>query len=261
MSSKPRRKVPLATALSILGVGLPLLAWIGIKAWFGISDRYLPSPLSVWRAAEEIQPSVFLHTLATAARILIGMVLGTVVALAIALTMCRYSAIRRLFLPTVQSLRAVPAVATVPFFLIWFGFSESGKIIMVLLAVALNLLVAADHIIDETPEKYSVALRGLGHSVGEFPVSVALPLIVQRLLPALRTAAATIFGVVVVSELLGAQLGLGYLIQTSYATYSIHVIFMATIILGLLNVMFDAALRWTWGRIYFWNTGDYTRRS
>ena len=261
MRSQGRGPAIARAAVSVLGSSLLLIVWVGVKSGLHISDRYLPSLTRVVEAAREIQPSIALHTLATASRIVMGMILGTVTAISLAITMCRFAIVRALLLPSVQALRAVPAVATVPFFLLWFGFSETGKVVMVLLGVALNILVAADQIIAGTPEKYRVALASLGYSVGQFPFSIVLPLMVDQLLPALRATAAVIFGVVIVSELLGSQLGLGYLIQTSYTTYSIHVIFLATIILGLLNIVFDSILQWTWSRICFWKSGEGARNT
>lgn len=239
---------------TVLGSMLLLLLWIVVKFGLGISDRYLPGPWRVIEAIGDIEPSILLHTAATSARLLFGITFGFMAAIFSALVMSRFTLVKRLLLPSVQALRSVPAVATVPFFLLWFGFSETGKILMVFLGVTLNVLVAAEQILAEIPERYTVALKSFGHDPRDFPISVTLPLLIQSLLPALRTSLSITFGVVIVSELLGSQLGLGYLIQTSRTTYSIHVIFLATLILGLLNVAFDRGLQWLWKFVVYWKT-------
>jgi sulfonate transport system permease protein len=247
--------------LAFLGVVLLFLVWLIAKFGCGISDRYLPSPARVVGAITEIQPSMILHTLATTARLVVGGVVGVVAGISMALAMSRFPTLERLLLPSVQALRSVPAVATVPFFLLWFGFAESGKFLMVLLGVGLNVLVAAEQIAVEIPEKYAIALRSFGHEPRNFPLSVTLPLILQSLLPTLRTSLSITFGVVIVSELLGSQLGLGYLIQTSRTTYSIHVIFLATAILGLLNVGFDRSIALIWKQLIYWKPTNSRRNS
>ena len=155
--------------------------------------------------------------------------------------------------PAVQSLRSVPAVATVPFFLLWFGFEDLGKFVLVVLSIGLNVLVAAHQILQEMPDRYWVALVSFGHSPRSFPLTVSLKLVLERILPTLRTSLSIAFGAVLVSELLGSQEGLGYLINTSASTYSIHTIFLATIFIGMINVLLDRFLVVSWKWIAYSN--------
>ena len=50
-------------------------------------------------------------------------------------------------------------------------------------------------------------------------------------------------GLVIVSEFLGAQTGLGYLINVSKVTFSTHVILLVILILGILSGVLDFLLR------------------
>jgi ABC-type nitrate/sulfonate/bicarbonate transport system permease component len=59
-------------------------------------------------------------------------------------------------------------------------------------------------------------------------------------------------GVVIVSELLGSQVGLGYLMQTARSTFSMHVIFLAMIMLGALNALVDVTVTRLWSRSVYW---------
>ena len=146
----------------------------------------------------------------------------------------------------------MPPVAAVPFILIWFGFAESGKVLLVVLAVGLNVAIAAYQVLDDADEKYLVAFHGFGLTGRELPISYLLPLAVESLLPTIRFSLSLAIGVVVVSELLGSQVGLGYLIQTSRTTYAMHTIFAAVFLLGLINLAFDIILRRAWSAVVFW---------
>ena len=59
-------------------------------------------------------------------------------------------------------------------------------------------------------------------------------------------------GAVTVSELLGSQVGLGYLIQTSRLTFWLDLLFLSMLLLGILSAAFDWLLRGLWGVIVFW---------
>lgn len=238
--------------LGFIGGLLLVIVWIAVKFGLGVSDRYLPSPVAVATAFRDVEPSILTHTLVTVLRLVVGGIAGVAVGIALALAMFCWPVLGRLLAPSVHALRSIPPIATVPFFLLWFGFEEIGKFLLILLGIGLNILVAAYQILEEMPPKYHVALSSFGHSPRSFPLMVALPLVAERILPAIRTSLSIAFGVVIVAELLGSQRGLGYLIQTSRSTYSIHVIFLATLILGLLNIVADWSVRLLWGQLVFW---------
>jgi ABC-type nitrate/sulfonate/bicarbonate transport system permease component len=256
---KPQNRL-LEVAISIIGALVPLLIWILIKVAFKVSDRYLPSPLAVVTAFRDIEPSIILHAGVTVIRLVVGGVAGVTVGIGGAILMYHRPTVGKLLTPTVQALRSVPPVATVPFFLLWFGFDETGKFILILLGIGLNVLVAAHQILVEMPDKHRVALLSFGYSPRSFPFIVSLPLILERILPSLRTSLSIAFGVVLVAELLGSQLGLGYVIQTSRTTYAIHVIFLVALVLGFLNVALDRILTLLWNHLVYWRR-DLRQRS
>src|SRR6266699_926399 len=107
----------------VLGVALPIALWLGTKSVFDISDRYLPGLTSVLNAITDIGWPLAAHTGASLMRALTGFVLGVAGGVVLTLVAFRFRLLP-LFMPTVNAFRAVPAVATVPFFLLWFGFSE-----------------------------------------------------------------------------------------------------------------------------------------
>jgi ABC-type nitrate/sulfonate/bicarbonate transport system permease component len=238
----------------VLGWSLPVIIWIFLCYVVGVPQRYLPRPDAVFGAVSDIQPPLYLHITATAARVVIGTIAGTIGGVALALCITTWDSTRRLIMPAALSLRAIPPIATVPFFLLWFGFSEWGKFLLVATGVGLNIVVAAIQILEQTDEKFLIALTSFNRSLRSNPFVVSLPLIMEGLLPTLRTSVAIIFGASLVSELLGSQLGLGYLIQTSRTTYSMHVVFLVTLILGVLATFLD------WGVVGVWNLFIFWRR-
>jgi ABC-type nitrate/sulfonate/bicarbonate transport system permease component len=236
----------------VFGWSLLIIVWLFLCYVVAIPERYLPRPGAVFGALWDIDPPLYVHIAATTARILIGTIAGTALGIALALFLSSFENVRRMLMPAILALRAVPLIATVPFFLLWFGFSEWGKFLLVAIGVGLNIVVASLQILEETNERYLVALASLKTSLRSHPVAISLPLIAQSILPTLRTSVAIIFGAVLVSELLGSQLGLGYLIQTSRTTYSMHVVFLVTAILGVLASLVDWTLIQIWKRCVFW---------
>jgi sulfonate transport system permease protein len=239
-------------ALTCIGYLIAPALWICLKQFGIVSDRYLPAPIAVLDALKEVEPSIWLHMAYTAFRLIAGFIAGAVSGITLGILINKSDTANRLLSPSLQSMRSIPAIATVPFFLLWFGFSEPGKIILVVTGIAFNVAIATHQVLREMPEKDRILFRSFGIDPTSFVFHYTLPRVFEALLPTLRFSLSTAVGVVIVSELLGAQIGLGYLIQTSRSTFSIHVIFLCMLLLGVLNSILDLALTKGWSRLLYW---------
>lgn len=238
--------------IGLLGLVLVPAIWILLKQFDLVSDRYLPSPQAVLRACFEVDPNIISHTGFTAMRLVSGFVSGVATGIMLGIAINRSSVLHKLLSPILNSMRAVPAIAIVPFFILWFGFSEWGKILLVVTGIAFNIAIATSQILSEMPEKHKILFKSFNIDPGSMLFDYTLPRLLETLLPTIRFSLSTAMAVVIVSELLGSQIGLGYLVQTARSTFSMHVIFLATIILGLLNALLDFALTKAWTRAVYW---------
>lgn len=243
---------PRHLARGLLGVLLLPLIWFALKHYVGVSDRYLPSISSVFRAALDIEPNVAVHFGLTASRFLLGFALGVSVGIGLGLCIFKYRWLCDLTMSTIQATRAIPAIAIVPFFLLWFGFSEWGRYLLVVAGTSFNIAVATHQILQECPEKYKIMFQSFQVTPERLVIPYALPLVVEQILPTLRFSLSVAIGLIIASELLGSQVGLGYLIQSARSTFSMHVIFLATLLLGVMNVAADWVLVFIWNRLVYW---------
>jgi ABC-type nitrate/sulfonate/bicarbonate transport system permease component len=234
---------------AIVGV----LVWLSIKYGFDVPDRYLPGVGAILRAVNDIGQDWVAHTFATVSRTVIGFVLGVGAGVTLALVLFRIKALAWV-MPTVHAVRAVPSVAIVPFFLLWFGFSETGRYLLVVLGLGLNVLVACADTLESPHEADVVLFRNLRAPMNTRVLRYWLPRVLEGLLPTLRFGIALALGVVIVSEMLGAQTGLGYLMQTSRATFSLNVILVCAMLLGVLATFLDYSLRFIWHQVVTWRT-------
>lgn len=238
--------------VGLLGFVLVPALWILLKQFELVSDRYLPAPEAVLRACFEVDPNVFCHMAFTAIRLVTGFVSGVVVGIMLGIAINRSAILFKLLSPILNSMRSVPAIAIVPFFILWFGFSEWGKILLVITGIAFNIAIATSQILSEMPEKHKILFKSFNIDPGSMLVDYTLPRLLETLLPTIRFSLSTAMAVVILSELLGSQVGLGYLVQTARSTFSMHVIFLATIMLGLLNALLDFVLTKAWTRAVYW---------
>lgn len=238
--------------LRAIGYVLVPILWVALKYGLKISDRYLPDPIRVLESATTVDPNIFVQSLFTISRFTVGFLAGTVIGVAVGLLLYRSELLIFLLMPAIQSSRSVPAVAIIPFFLLWFGFSEVGRYLLVLSGTALNIAVATLQIAQSSPEKYTVMFRGFKLHPSFFPLRYGVPYILENILPTLRFSLALAIGLIVASEMLGSQVGLGYLAQSARATFSMDLLFLTVISLGIISAVADELLVRGWRTALFW---------
>ncbi len=240
---KPDRLTPvLMFAGSLL---LPII-WLGTKYGFAISDRYLPSPDGVLAAALVLEPSVVEHFLASATRLVASFPTGLFAGIVVGCVLHASPRVRTFFEPMLVSLQVVPPIATAPFFILWFGFAEVGKFLIVFLATSVTMALVTLRTLAEMEERYRIFEISFPLPRPEAISKLYFPYAVQRVLPTVRYSLSIAVGLVLFSELLGAQLGLGYLIQTARSTFSMNTVFLAGLLSTILYVIAD------WAVIQFW---------
>ncbi len=236
----------------VTGYLLVPILWAALKYGLKISDRYLPDPIRVLASATTVDPNIFVQSLFTISRFTVGFLAGTVLGVAVGLLLYRSESLTSLLMPAIQSSRSIPAVAIIPFFLLWFGFSEVGRYLLVLSGTALNIAVATLQIAQSSPEKYTVMFRSFKQHPSFFPLRYGVPYVFENILPTLRFSLALAIGLIVASEMLGSQVGLGYLAQSARATFSMDLLFLTVISLGIISAVADELLIRGWRTTLFW---------
>lgn len=254
MSSKLSQKL-IAQKTRYLGFVVPavlLVVWYAVTKSGLIKTLYLPDPLSVLEAAYDTRDTILLHTMTTLLRLIAGYLIGVCVGIFFGLLMKFSHIVDRLFYKLVETWRPVPPVALVPFFILWFGFSSFGKILLVSLGVALIMVVNTYEAVNNVKPIFIKAAYSLGAKKIAVFRTVIMPAILPELKAGLRISLAIGFGLVIVSEFMGADYGLGYLINISKITFSTQTILLAILIIGLIAVLLDQLVQRITNRLTAW---------
>ena len=239
-ASAPRARIPdwLWLPASLL------LIWLAVTGLGLVSAQVLPSPQQVWADLAKLALSGKLagHVAVTLQRVVLGFALGAGAAtLAGALT--GYSPRWRAWLdPTLQAVKAVPSLAWVPLFILWFGIFEASKVALiatgVFFPVYLNLSMGVRNVDRRLVEV------GLVNNLK--PLALVWRILAPAAAPAyftgLRTGLAIGWMFVIAAELMGASKGLGFLMLDSEMTGRPSVILGALILFALLGKASDALL-------------------
>jgi sulfonate transport system permease protein len=196
--------------------------------------------------------SVLSHLLYTLSRLVAGLALGGGVGLLLALAVSWSRVSRSLVEWPLHFLRALPLLAMVPLFQLWFGATFLGQALFAAYGIGVIVFAGAVNAVRNVPQIHLDHARMLGASQSQVYCTVILPAI----LPAMRSVTLLClgagWGAVLGAEYLGAQTGLGFVIvYAQQFTYLDRMFFIALVFVlctaasyALVQRVFARALVW-----------------
>lgn len=237
-----------------LGVPVALLGWYA--AWAAARGSfYFPSLLEIgerfwdlWvyeRLVDDLLPSL--------RRLLIGYALSVVLGVGVGLLLGALRTVQQAVQPVTEFLRALPAVALIPFGILVFGLGDTMKIFIIVSGSVWPILLntidgvrGVDRGLLEMARAYNV---GRGARLREIVVPATLP----RVVAGMRTSMSIAIILMVVSEMVASRDGVGYFVLESQRRFAIGDMWAGILLLGLLgyvsNFLFVRAER----RVLHWH--------
>ncbi len=181
-----------------------------------------------------------------------GLLLAIVVGGALGIVMAWWRPVNVLISPLVEIFYPMPKSALIPVTVLWLGFSDASKILLIFLGCMLPVTLGAFNGARGSDRVLVWSARSMGASRLRVLRDVVLPSAMPELLNGIRTALALAFILLVSSELIVAQKGFGYLIGFLGANGSYEGMFAVVLTVALLGFIADRgyqllmqrALRW-----------------
>jgi ABC-type nitrate/sulfonate/bicarbonate transport system permease component len=182
---------------------------------------------------------IFAHTAASFARAGAGFAIAVVTGVLLGLVMARVRAVQRAVEPILLLIYPVPKPALIPLFMIWLGIGDVSKVTVIALACLLPVVVATYNGARSVDDMLLWSARARGTSPRDLLWRVILPAALPQIAAGVRTAIAIAIIVLVSSEFISAETGLGYLIF-SYGGVGADDAMLAVVIwLAVLGYLLD----------------------
>lgn len=221
-----------------------LLAW-QLSTALGLVPVYrLPPPASVVTAAIDLAASgeLWLNIAISVQRVVIGFALGAVVGLAVAAVVGLTRAGDVLLSPTLAAIRAIPSLALVPLLLLWMGIGEDSKVTLIAIGAFFPVFTTVSNALRHVDGHLVEMGRSFSLRGWNLFRTVQLPAVIPSLMSGLRLAMAQAWLFLVASELLGAAMGLGFLLTLSQQNGRVDRILLTIALLALLGALSNALL-------------------
>lgn len=252
LKGSPLQRVALL-ALSIL---MAVIVWHFATMLLDLPAFILPGPGLVWRRfLQSLQDGqIITHLLTTLLEVLLGLFLGGLTATILGYLLSKSSTLEKIISPYLVASQSIPIVAIAPLIVIWFGPGIFSKILICSLTVFFPILINTVVGLREVPQDLRDLMRTLQASRTQTFLKLEVPAALPIFLGGLRVGATLAVIGAVVGELVGADRGLGFLINVGRGQYDTALVFVSVITLILLAMSLYGLVLLLENRFLAWQT-------
>lgn len=232
------RHKPAVTVSVVVFVVLILFWELGARTGV-ISNLVLPAPSEAFNALLQLIETDMLwkHLGASLQRLILGWTFGTLLGVSVGLLIGLFSIVRAGLSPLVSALFAIPKIALLPLFIIWFGIGEGSKVATILFGTFFPTVIATYGGVDNVDRN----LIRMGQSFGLSWLSIVRKIIVPGALPAIlsgfRISASIGIILLVAAEMIGAEFGVGAYILLAGSLMATDQLIAGVSILSLMGLI------------------------
>jgi NitT/TauT family transport system permease protein len=240
--------------LSLLLLCLVLGIWQGSSIYLNIPTFILPSASAVaeglWRGMTN---GLYLyHGGVTVLEVLAGFALGGALGLALGVAVALNRRFAYFIYPYIIMFQSMPKVALAPLLVLWFGLGVTSKIVTAALVAFFPMMINTISGLNSADKDRIDLIRSLGGSERQVFTMLRFPSALPFIMAGLEIAMALSLIGTVVAEFLGAEAGLGMLMQSMNFIMDVAGSFSVLIILAIVGLLLNQGLLVIRRRLLFW---------
>lgn len=212
-----------------ISMGLALLIWHLIAQLGGFPAFILPSPALVWVRflSALLDGRLIYHITVTLSEVLAGLALGVIAATTLGYILAKSQTFERFLAPYIVASQSIPIVAIAPLLVIWFGPGLFSKVLICALIVFFPVLINTIVGLRSVPDELRDLMRSLQATGWQTFQFLEVPSALPVFLGGLRIGATLAVIGAVVGEFIGADRGLGFLINIGRGQFDTALVFVA----------------------------------
>lgn len=227
-----------------------LAAWQWGPGMLGMPEFILPSlERVVVEFGRMAADDLWMHSGITALEIVVGFALGALLGVVVGVALGLSPSAEAILSPYILALQIAPKVAFAPLFVMWLGYTVYPKILVAILIVFFPIMVnvlSAIRTVD--PDMINLVRTLNGRRLQIFRL-VEFPSAMPALFSGLRIGSTLAVIGVTVGELVGGNLGLGFLLVSSEGQGNTAAVFVTIIMLTLIGIVAYGAVVWAERRV------------
>jgi NitT/TauT family transport system permease protein len=221
-------------------LALLFIAWWVITATELVEPYLVASPGDTFAVIFEKSEYFWDNTLVTAWETIAGFVIAIAIGVLTAVIMVYSATLERTLYPLLLFAQVIPKIAVAPLFVVWLGTDLAPKIVVAVLMAFFPIVISmVTGLKSIDPEMLQLSAT-MGAGPAKTFYKIRLPASLPHLFSGLKIGATLAVTGAVVGEFVGANEGLGYVIQQANGNFDTPVLFAGLIIMSLLGVVLFA---------------------
>src|SRR6266702_4439899 len=238
----------ISTALACLSIGTLFLVWyLGTKYKFEFYIRFknVPTPYEVFQQLTQVGLSnkYLVNIAISVRRILLGFMIATIIGVPLGLAIGKYQLVRDVFMPVIEILRPIPAIAWVPMSIMLWPNNEAAIVFITFIGAFFPILLNSIHGVHSLDGVLLRAARCLGASEVRLFVNVILPGSLPHIFTGLAVGMGVAWVSLIAAEMISGQFGVGYFTWEAYSLVNYPSIVLGMITIGVLGLACSGIIR------------------
>lgn len=175
------------------------------------------------------------------------------VAIPIGIAMGWWRGVREQLQPVLEVLRPIPPLAWIPLSILWFGLGDLQNQFIIFLGMVFPILLNTVAGVDQVDRNLVRAARSLGASEMVLLRRVILKAALPQIIVGLRVGLGFGWMALVAAELVGANSGLGFLINDARSILRTDIVIVGMLTIGVTGLVIDLGLRRLAGMLLPWS--------
>ncbi len=214
----------------------------------------LPPPSAIARAFWELMQSgdLFVHLRDSLGREIVAFIWASS-AIPLAIVMGWSKTINDQVDPLIEVLRPVPPLAWIPLSILWFGIGDIQNQFIIFLGMFFPILLNTIAGVKNIEPNIIRAARCLGASEARILRRIVLRAAMPQIITGIRVGLGVGWMALVAAELVGANSGLGFLINDARTLLRTDVVIVGMITIGFVGLIIDRTIRVAGRRMMPWS--------
>jgi NitT/TauT family transport system permease protein len=247
-------------SLLLVSAIVALVLWLAIVALADLPAFILPSPQRVWERLLRALADGTLgrHSLVTLQEVFLGLLVGVGAASALGYALAKSRRLESMLAPYIVASQSIPIVAIAPLLVIWFGPGLLSKVLICALIVFFPVLINTIVGLHSVPQDLRDLMRSLRAGPWQTFRLLELPAALPVFFGGLRIGATLSVIGAVVGEFVGADRGLGFLINVGRGEYDTSLVFVAVFALIATALILYGLVALIESRLLWWQRANST---
>ena len=212
---------------------------------FYIRFKNVPTPYEVYEQLTQVGLSnKYLYNIAISVRrILMGFMIAIAIGVPLGLAIGKYRRVSDFFMPVVEIMRPIPAIAWVPMSIMLWPNNEASIVFITFIGAFFPILLNTIHGVHSLDGVLIRAGRCLGASEGRLLWNVILPGSLPHIFTGLAVGMGVAWVSLIAAEMISGQFGVGYFTWEAYSLVNYPAIVLGMITIGVLGLACSGIIR------------------